>query len=342
MGRNKKFRPGDPVGSLPTQTWNRMAGEVDELTLALATEEDLRKPKVKSPVHAQIVWCSDTDCEPGNVVNIRGAASDLSEDDGAPFAGLLLLATEFIEGEASDAYAITMGPIDGGESWDATLTTRTNDSEGVLTMPDGSHGIVEESQFILIWEDGSRVGVVAGNVNDDSVPFEGGYGDDLPDADTEIRVTRQASTVFAVLPEAYWAKVDFSAADQTTAGIPSSGTVLSGGGSIKVIWREPGTGEKWAVIQLAGAGSGGTSSLRFGRVEDGETITAATGWGDDELGTGPVELKTGDGVFGETVSVKNEFFDSIAELVPVYVEQRSDGEWYIVRPGCNPGPSEEE
>ena len=254
MGRSKKFRTGQRISSLPTQSWNRTAAKVDELTLTLTTEEDLRKPKVKSPVHAQIVWCSDTDCEPGNVILIRGCARNLSTDDGAPFAGLLLLATEFDDSDRGQPCAIAMGEIDGGRSWDADLTTRTDADTGELTMPDDTHGIAEGDKLVLIWNGGCRVGVVAGEVVDEAVPIDGGYGDDLPAEDAAIRVTLSAVVGGVILPEAYWAKVDFSSADHRTASPPATGTVLESetGGPLLIVWKETGTGEKWAVVQMAG------------------------------------------------------------------------------------------
>lgn len=87
-----------------------------------------------------------------------------------------------------------------------------------------------------------------------------------------------------------------------------------------------------------GGAAVGASSLRFGMVPSGGSISAATSWAEADYGTGTVDLKTGDGVFGESVTVSNELFDSVGELIPVFVELRDDGEYYLVKPGCNPGP----
>ena len=80
---------------------------------------------------------------------------------------------------------------------------------------------------------------------------------------------------YGVMPNAWWAKVDVADEADTTCTPGAPGTLLeSGSGSIKILWKESGTGEKWAVVFLGG---GGNSTLRKARVYT--TIPAAT----DEL-----------------------------------------------------------
>jgi hypothetical protein len=67
------------------------------------------------------------------------------------------------------------------------LTTRTNNTDGTLTMDPG-HGITTGIRFDLYWSGGSRVGCIAGTVAGNSVPFTLGSGDNLPIATTPIRV----------------------------------------------------------------------------------------------------------------------------------------------------------
>ena len=73
-----------------------------------------------------------------------------------------------------------------------TLTTRTDDNTGEATLSAG-HGLSEGDVVDVYWADGVRygmdVGVVAGNV----VPIDGGAGDNLPDADSALVVTKQVT-----------------------------------------------------------------------------------------------------------------------------------------------------
>lgn len=65
------------------------------------------------------------------------------------------------------------------------LTTRTNNTDGTLTMDTG-HGITTGARLDLYWDGGSRYGVTVGTVSTNSVPISSGTGDNLPVADTEI------------------------------------------------------------------------------------------------------------------------------------------------------------
>lgn len=65
------------------------------------------------------------------------------------------------------------------------LTTRTNDTDGTLTMDTG-HGFVTADILDLYWGTGQRCNVVVGVVAGDSVPISGGSGDNLPEDESEI------------------------------------------------------------------------------------------------------------------------------------------------------------
>jgi len=54
-----------------------------------------------------------------------------------------------------------------------TLTTRTTDTTGTLTMQTG-HGFVQNDKIDLYWTGGRRYNVVVGTVAGDSVPISGG------------------------------------------------------------------------------------------------------------------------------------------------------------------------
>lgn len=77
-----------------------------------------------------------------------------------------------------------------------TLTTRTDNDTGTLTMTTG-HGITTGARLDLYWVENGlvkcRVGMTVGTVAGDSVPIDLGTGDNLPVATTAI---------FAKVPQA--------------------------------------------------------------------------------------------------------------------------------------------
>jgi len=66
-----------------------------------------------------------------------------------------------------------------------TLTTRTDANTGTLTMSTG-HGITTGARLDVYWATGYRYGMTVGTVSTNSVPIDGGAGDDLPTANTAI------------------------------------------------------------------------------------------------------------------------------------------------------------
>lgn len=70
-----------------------------------------------------------------------------------------------------------------------TLTTRTDNETGSLTMSSGSHDITTGSTIDLYWTGGSRHGITVGTVSGTTVPIgadDSGTGDNLPTASTAI------------------------------------------------------------------------------------------------------------------------------------------------------------
>lgn len=59
------------------------------------------------------------------------------------------------------------------------LTTRTDADTGTLTMS-ASHGITTGARLDVYWTGGSRRGMTVGTVSGNSVPIDGGSGDNLP------------------------------------------------------------------------------------------------------------------------------------------------------------------
>lgn len=71
-----------------------------------------------------------------------------------------------------------------------TLSARTNDSEGTLTLEAG-HGIETGDVIDVYWDGGMRRNVDVGTVAGNDVPISGGAGDVLPAQDTALTAFRQ-------------------------------------------------------------------------------------------------------------------------------------------------------
>ena len=82
------------------------------------------------------------------------------------------------------------------------------------------------------------------------------------------------------IPEATWAKSNIVDDTHTTATWPTTGTLLTSAlaGSIPIIWKPTGTGEKWCVIPLGTPGPSGTSEppLRAFQLTANKTLASAT------------------------------------------------------------------
>lgn len=75
-------------------------------------------------------------------------------------------------------------------AWTGTLSTRTSDTEGTLTLETG-HGIQNGDTIDVYWDGGRRYDVVVGTVAGDDVPISGGEGDALPAQDTAVTAAKQ-------------------------------------------------------------------------------------------------------------------------------------------------------
>jgi hypothetical protein len=71
-----------------------------------------------------------------------------------------------------------------------TLSTRTDNDTGTLTLGTG-HGITDGDVVDIYWDGGVQHGAIVGTVAGNSVPFDGGTGDNLPDQGTAITVMKQ-------------------------------------------------------------------------------------------------------------------------------------------------------
>lgn len=78
------------------------------------------------------------------------------------------------------------------------LTTRTDANTGTLTMDEG-HGFTDAAKISLFWPGGHRRNVVVGTVSGNSVPIDGGDGDDLPADETDITAMVPVERPFAAV-----------------------------------------------------------------------------------------------------------------------------------------------
>ncbi|HYH63664.1 MAG TPA: hypothetical protein VD866_03105 [Urbifossiella sp.] len=67
-----------------------------------------------------------------------------------------------------------------------TLTTRTDNDTGSVTMSAGGHGITTAAEVDVYWSGGARRDMTVGTVSGTTVPIDGGLGDNLPAATTAL------------------------------------------------------------------------------------------------------------------------------------------------------------
>lgn len=69
---------------------------------------------------------------------------------------------------------------------DGTLSTRTDNTDGELTMTDADHGIETGDKITIFWDGGIAYQATVGTVDGKVVPFTGAKGNNLPDAATAV------------------------------------------------------------------------------------------------------------------------------------------------------------
>ena len=67
-----------------------------------------------------------------------------------------------------------------------TLSTRTDNTDGELTMTDTDHGIETGDKITIFWDGGIAYQATVGTVDGKTVPFTGAKGNNLPDAATAV------------------------------------------------------------------------------------------------------------------------------------------------------------
>ena len=72
-----------------------------------------------------------------------------------------------------------------------SLTTRTDNDTGTITMSSGGHTIATGNTVDVYWDGGVQYGVTVGTVSGTAVPIDLGSGDNLPAQDTAVTVVVQ-------------------------------------------------------------------------------------------------------------------------------------------------------
>jgi len=112
----------------------------------------------------------------------------------AKAGGISFPETRTLTDEGVIAHDVSVPAADAG-----SLSTRTNATDGVLTMDDSGHGITQDDRVDIFWVGGSCRGANADTVSGATVEFSGAIGDDLPTQGTEITAIVPTELDVAVL-----------------------------------------------------------------------------------------------------------------------------------------------
>jgi hypothetical protein len=122
------------------------------------------------------------------------------------------------------------------------------------------------------------------------------------------------------------AKIKIGNESHKFAKLDASELVSTSSGTGRILWKESGTGEKWALLQLGGGGSGGNNYSGFFRLtadEDNENTIKVID-GSDTLGSGDC------GVFVsgiDKITVPEKTLSISAESYIVFEAVYADEEW---------------
>ncbi len=214
------------------------------------------------------------------------------------------------------------GPLTGpfpGDTFNALIDGENRDRQKAGNMfPPDAPGARSSVVVRLVWqgEDDLPPGsvVALGSVlfePDDSpeAPFRGlQFNCNAPTGDGDkLAITKcpipAGGAGYGHVRQAAWAKVNVTDADHEFAEAVEDETVLQSAdsGEFTILWKESGTGEKWAVVLLGG---GGVSAFRWAEIVT--TVTAGT-WAGPGSGTVQYKRKSGGAMVndGPAVTVAN-------------------------------------
>lgn len=104
-------------------------------------------------------------------------------------------ATRTLSGNIASQFEETLAAAQPG-----TLTTRTSNTDGTLTMNNAGHGITNGVRLDIYWNNGANVayGATVGVVSGTSVPFTGAQGTVLPAASTAVTAMIPVAIPFSI------------------------------------------------------------------------------------------------------------------------------------------------
>jgi hypothetical protein len=107
------------------------------------------------------------------------------------FTGPVSYTSPQVSADNSGGIGVKDATLDTAEA--GSLTTRTDNDTGTITMSSGGHTITTGEVVDVYWSGGVRYGMTVGTVSGTSVPIDAGAGDNLPSAATAVTVVVQKS-----------------------------------------------------------------------------------------------------------------------------------------------------
>lgn len=286
MAQLNKITPFDR--RLPAASLNDLIDSEARRRLTLATIDDQRKPKNKSPVIVQLLWDGESAIEPGHCVKLGAVAIDPTVDETAPFAGLAFHCDEFSGAETLVNYAITLGEIAGGgagvgfgymplATWAKVDVTDAGHTRAVISSAGTLLASAQTGGQRIIWKPaatGEQWCVVSiGGIGDHYQVIRGQTTAAVADTDETFTIDGvTAYEQFAATPT-----------EPVTVQVPPGGVTLTDGQTIWAIYRESvgGVGVDWLMLDF---GATNTPPLRRFVLTANKTLaqnTATVKWLDD-------------------------------------------------------------
>lgn len=97
-----------------SRTFGKLVEGETQRRHALATIDDPRRPKQRSPVIVQIVWDGEDPLEPFHAVKLGAVVFDPASNPAAPYKALTFHATAFAAMDSTKAYGFALDRIPGG------------------------------------------------------------------------------------------------------------------------------------------------------------------------------------------------------------------------------------
>ena len=125
-----------------------------------------------------------------------------------------------------------------------TLTTRTDDDTGIVTMGSAEHGITAADTVDLYWSGGCRYGLTVTLVDGTAVSIDVGAGDNLP---------AEATAIVAGVREEYDVDFDGDLVKMIVAQCPRRAHIeFLTGPDVSILARELPAGEAWSWVYGTG------------------------------------------------------------------------------------------